>query len=1333
MCFRHAGCEVSGPKQQLEELYNGQPSDSAVRASIPLTTRLAIEIPKPKDWQAFQRACVILFRAELNDPHAQEYGRPGQHQGGIDILARRNGQSEHFVGIQCRLIVLPVKETAILADARSALRLVAGLKELIFATTAKDDTKATDAAIRVTRKLKEEGHELTVVVYGWGQLQTLIAPHDVAYNVFHPSAVAKLGPQNLSHATNDAEIANLIATQVVAQMRGAGLTAAPREGSTSDSSEDPGLHARIDTYRDLAKQHGQPQIAEKSLLALLEKEDLANKPWARYRIETNLGVIAIDLGREFDAAGCFERAYSIRPNDPNALANLAVAQTVRGRFEEAMATASAALEGKPRPDHAIAYLLQAAARSDWIGEPETLIPTDLVGTAHADIGLADFLRRRDLSGWAGHSLDLAQRHPDMLEFKRIRATAVLALAIESSAILAGSHGPFSNAELNLAADDMKAFAEHCLEVNFADVRDLFAYINNAVVLLRLCDRHQEGEALLVRAMTRVGGEPQARRLLALARTSLGREKEALETLIGDTDPENQILRAELQAATGDVRGALMAALNLDPGGLADRLQYLRWRTIGEASARLNDTTNLSAAIAGLRELCSGDVTAALLEIRGKRRTPADNDDFYEQLRNLAKSVAPDLDMVARYELASTLWDNNLPEEASRLLEGHIEFGRPSSASSLYLQCLAAARRDKAFQDALTKLDAKVRNAPDTLWTVAQHAWNLGDLEASEKAIDGLLTQRPDEPRARLFKLEILVRRDRSTELLEELERPLEKLNWRQSSDQFRLALLLWNFGFAERAVGLAYTLFLQHRDLPRAWMTLSMLLFEEGRRNQYARQLQEMKLVGPNAAVDIVYDDGSTVFFVVEPDEGIRKLDQESWEPDHPLVRTVDGLGVGVGFVRSDGRKGEIRQVRHKYVARLHYVMEHYETRFPEISGFQRIAIDFEQPGGLEPFIARMKERHDWVAEEEGRYVNEIMPLAVLAHRLGMDTIDMSASLANHGVNIKVATGSHEEREAATGVVRRNRRRGCVLDLLTFWTAYRLQALEAVSATCGPIHIAQSVLDRLRRRRDRYDLSASDGAKSAGYQDGQIVLQETPAEIIILLRDEVHRAITWAEANTEVSPVVAGDDLPTELREHLRLGRSDILDGIVLAREQRNLLVTDDLPIRELNRVLEGGASAWLQVVFSVALDWKHIELDQYVRWTAALVDAGRNYLSVTGPVLAHAARLDARGGEAPGHLFRTLGQLVGGHIAEPVSHINATLMCLSELWEDHRAAAYREPVTSHLLNQLVSYRYEDYADILRILFVETRNSPALSTYIQSWINGHFFAKAVFATSRTPV
>jgi tetratricopeptide (TPR) repeat protein len=267
----------------------------------------------------------------------------------------------------------------------------------------------------------------------------------------------------------------------------------------------------------------------------------------------------LDLGRETEAAARFEAAHAIRPDDPNALTELSLARTIQGRFEEAMAAAQAALDGEPRADHAVAYLLQAAARSDWTGDPESLIPEDLVGTAHADIGLAEYLRRRDAPGWAERSLKMARRHADTPEFKRIRAIAVLSLAIDSAAIVPGGRGPVTTAELNDAANDMKTLAENRLDVNFADVHDLVAHVNNAAVLLRLCDRHDESEALLLRGLSIVGDEPQLLRLLALSQSAQDRGGEALATLAGDTDPENRLLSTDLQASTGDIAGALQCA------------------------------------------------------------------------------------------------------------------------------------------------------------------------------------------------------------------------------------------------------------------------------------------------------------------------------------------------------------------------------------------------------------------------------------------------------------------------------------------------------------------------------------------------------------------------------------------------------------------------------------------------------------------------------------------------------------------------------------------------------------------------------------------------------
>lgn len=1299
---------------------------AAARNSIPLTTRLAIEIPKPKDWQAFQRNCVLLFRAELNDPHAQEYGRSGQKQGGIDILGRRNGDPGHFVGVQCRLYTKPLKQEKILTDSRAALKLEAGLKELIFATTAPDDTGAADAAIAVERILRAEGHDLAVAVYGWGQLQTLIAIHEVAYNAFHPSVVATSAPQAMGGPAGDADFAALVAAQVVEQMRGAGFAAPPREiGGAGSADEDPALHARIDTFRDLFKDQAEPLLAEKGLLALLAKEDLGAKPRARYRIETNLGSIAIDLGRETEAAARFEAAHAIRPDDPNALANLALARTIQGCFEEAMAAAQAALDGTPRADHAVGYLLQAAARSDWAGDPESLIPDDLAGTSQADIGLAEFLRRRDAPGWAESSVDMARRHRDTPEFKRIGAIAVLSLAVESGAIIPGGRGPVTTEELNQAADDMKALAEHCLDVGFADTHDLVVYLNNAAVLLRLCDRHAESEALLLRGLPTVGDEPQLRRLLALAQSVLGRDAEALATLAGDADPENRILRAELRASSGDVSGALADVLAIDDTTLPEQLRRLRWRLVGETALRVGDDAKLAAAVAGLRAVNPGDIAASLLEIRGERKRIDGEDAVHERLRALAAAVPSDLDMVSRYLLAEELRNQDLPEEASQLLDGHVDLSRPSPAASLYLQSLAAARRDDAFRAALAQAAPEVRNDPATLWTVAAHAWNLGDLKASLTAVDALLAQSPDEPRARLLKVEVLVRQDRSTELFAELDKPLEDLAWRRPQDQFRVASLLGHFGYTERAAALAYRLFLQHRDTSRAWMTLSMLVLDEGRGDENQPRLWNATVVGPDAAVDLRYDDGTETFVVVEPDVRLRKLDPASWEPNHALVKAVTGLGTGARFAGPDGREGVIAQIRHKYVARLHYVLEHHEARFPEITGFRRVTVHVEQPGGLDGLIAQLKARRDWIQEEEEHYLNGPWPLGVLAHRLGMDTIEVGAGLASHGVRLKVAIGNAPEREAANQAVRINARQGCVLDLLAFWTAWRLEALGTIQATCGPIHLPQSVLDRLRARREQFNDSARDGLRSAGYNNGKIALTEVSADVIVGFRDDVDRAIAWAEANTTVSPLIAGDDLPAALREHLRSARSDLFDSLVLAIQTGGLLVTDDLPTREFSRLLGGSGGCWLHVLFGVALDWKHIDTDTYVRWSAHLVDAGHGYLGVSGPMLAYAARLDGSEGETPGYLFRTLSQMIGGKIAEPRSHVVACLTCLRDLWFDPTTLKYRQPVTGHLLRQLLRERVDDYAVMLRTLLTWVRDLPALTDYINAWMRGHFIADAV--------
>ena len=82
-----------------------------------------------------------------------------------------------------------------------------------------------------------------------------------------------------------------------------------------------------------------------------------------------------------------------------------------------------ALQSAPRADHAVSILLQAAARSAWQGDPESLIPEDLAGSEHADLGLAEFLRDHQAARahevieeflrFRGSGVDFLKRNPDV--------------------------------------------------------------------------------------------------------------------------------------------------------------------------------------------------------------------------------------------------------------------------------------------------------------------------------------------------------------------------------------------------------------------------------------------------------------------------------------------------------------------------------------------------------------------------------------------------------------------------------------------------------------------------------------------------------------------------------------------------------------------------------------------------------------------------------------------------------------------------------------------------------------------------------------------------------
>ena len=503
-------------------------------------------------------------------------------------------------------------------------------------------------------------------------------------------------------------------------------------------------------------------------------------------------------------------------------------------------------------------------------------------------------------------------------------------------------------------------------------------------------------------------------------------------------------------------------------------------------------------------------------------------------------------------------------------------------------------------------------------------------------------------------------------------------------------------------------------------MALSSLVLAPGFHGAKTQCDWSAPVVDVDVAVDVLFDDGRELFVVVEPDLALRNVDQASWEPSHPLIVRLSGLAVGARFTDADGRGGTVHALRHKYVARFHYVLKHYETRFPNHQGFRSISIAPNEPGGLEEFIDQLKRRRDWFDQEVQEYERGPWPLSVLAERLGIDAIEAAGGLVAQGKKLKVALGNEPERNAATLDVRRNARKGCVIDLQTFWTAWRLRVLDVVSSTCGPIHVCRSVIDQLRARLERLAGPGQDNHRSASYEDGKIAIHEISAQVLEEWRDDLSRAIAWLGTNASITPTVAIDSLPDAFREHLRAGRGDMLDGLAAASQLGLMLLSDDLPTRQLAGMVGNVGSCWLHHVLGLAHASRRTTLGQHVRWSAHLAEAGKNYLGVSGAALFHALQLDVQAGTSPGRLYGSLVRMIGGAAAEPVSHVGTALECLRRLWSPAGAGIDREAATSILLRRLLSYRSNDYGAILKTLILAVKNSPYLLAFCLTWTRGNF-------------
>lgn len=133
----------------------------------------------PQYWQQFEDLAQGLLGEVYDIPNAQQFGRPGQAQDGVDVFGRSKRRG--MVGIQCKRLSdldengdpVPgggVTRKLLRAEAEKSLGFKSKLSIWILATTARRDTAVQGWVNEINEEWEDDGLDRRAMVWSWDDI-----------------------------------------------------------------------------------------------------------------------------------------------------------------------------------------------------------------------------------------------------------------------------------------------------------------------------------------------------------------------------------------------------------------------------------------------------------------------------------------------------------------------------------------------------------------------------------------------------------------------------------------------------------------------------------------------------------------------------------------------------------------------------------------------------------------------------------------------------------------------------------------------------------------------------------------------------------------------------------------------------------------------------------------------------------------------------------------------------------------------------------------------------------------------------------------------------------
>lgn len=1285
-------------------------------------------IPKPKNWQDFESHTCVLFQCILNDPNTVAHGRSGQAQQGVDVYGRRERRGNQWVGVQCKQKgdSQELTKEELEREVAEAKKFRPTLSELIVVTTAPDDAKIQQVARDITQQHEAEGL-FSVDVWGWGTLEREITKYRHATEAFHPDLSPysrkqeSISEEILAVATDSREMIAELLQQAVASHSSVGESAADTSSAALEAVEET-VHSEIDGYRDLLRD-GKASTTKNLLESLKRRVWESASERVRFRITTNIGAAHLSLGEEQTAADAFLEAITYDPDDRVGLGNVALAYLIKKEPKNAVAAAERALEHDPGNAAAAGHLISGHIPDASVSDPFSVVPATLHDTPEVLASAINFLSQRNNADWRRLARQAAERHGDEKQLQRRAAEAVLDEAVSSDHFAIGG-APGSE----ITIEDVQ-HAASVLQSLWEEVREAegelaeSALPHNLALALWTLNEFQAAAMVLDQALERSADDGEVRELRAALYFEAG-DPDAARALIGDDveRPGLAILQAQALVSTEPQR-ARAVIQGRDFSAAPQHQRLAAEQVVIESFVQEGLFDQALAQAEGLVNDHPGSVAPVVELARIQRKRG--NEDADATLTRAIDVLGDESRFPERFMLANALEEAGRYNDVEAVLHGHVDVGHDSPALRLLLFSYINADRRVAAYELLTGLPAEVASQPPYLKALAAVNTNRKDFPAAREALDRYLELKPDDLEMRLRWFQFCLRLNEQDRIEAYLSGGVEGL---VGPPELRIELAHWlnQFGFDQRALKLAYSVFLYNSASPEVHLRYMGLILPPGRTTSIPLDLEA---IDEDAAFEIDDGQGGRSWFVIEPDAELRK-DETYIAPENDIAQKARELASGDMIDWGEHRATwTVMAIKHKYLHTLHRSMENFERHFPTTQGLRHVSIDTEAEEPFKEIFRDIKGRHDQVQRVFDLLDENLIPIHLTASVLGGDIIEARYGLHEAGRTHRVCAGTHPERMQAIWALQNNEARGCVIDALTLNVVRRLGFENAVRAVCGPIGVTGSTRD-LYWSRFQEMKEAGGPAMTLYWRNGQYFRHEPSQEEWDEALQVREADLNWIDENATIVPAGGVVDPPRDLRQANESIGQNFIDDMLAAQGRGMLLLCQDQAYRVLAEQSLGVAGSWLQPLLMLARDENLLSGEEYNEAVAALVDIGDRFISIDSGLLLAAARHQ----EDPLDRFGRVAGRLGGADADILSHIRVAASFLGIVWSKQPHDLTTAKQTSMLIDNLLRGRrdWRDVVGVLRRLFQQQfGRSAEFDRHILGWLQGHFLVP--FDTEALPL